>query len=134
MPTPEGIVLSKCKDILKQLELQGKVVHYERMNVGMTRNMQGYLQQQGRVGTSDLFVFVKCDEICWILLLEVKRPDGGKQSDVQIEFENKFIGLHNVIYALVTDHKQIKELVDNVRRKSKNYGKIEDWELPDLII
>ncbi len=129
MSTPESIVLSKCKDLLKKLEFIGWIKHFERMNVGMVRNMQGYMMKQGTVGMSDLIVFVPCDEICHTLFLEVK-SEVGKQSQAQIDFENKWIGLHNVVYALITDPKQIKIMVDNIRRKSKNYGKIEEWELP----
>lgn len=131
--TPEGKVLADCIKLLKILELQKKICHWERINVGMTLNMQGYLQKQGRTGTSDLIVYVPVDETLHILLLEVKRAEGGIQSESQKEFENKFLGLHNVIYSLITDSKKIKELVENVRRKSTIYGKLEEWELPENI-
>lgn len=129
MSTPEGIVLSKCKDMLKRLESIGWVKHWERMNVGMSMNMQGYRQMSGRVGSADLWAFVSCDNQCHVLFLEVK-SEVGKQSEVQKEFDNKWIGLHNVVYAIITDAKQIKVMVENIRRKSLTYGKIEEWELP----
>lgn len=131
--TPEGQVLSKCKDMLKKLEMMGWVKHWDRISVGLHMNMQGYFQKHGKAGSPDLMAFVQCDEICHVLFLEVK-SDVGKQSDIQKEFENKWIGLHNVIYTIITDHKQIKELVHNIRIKSKTYGKLAEWELPDLIV
>lgn len=132
--TPEGQVLSQCKDMLKRLEIMGWVKHWERMSVGMSMNMQGYRQMTGRVGSADLWAFVPVDEILHIMFFEVKREDGGIQSPAQIEFEHKFIGFHNVIYQIITDPKQIKVTVDNARKKSKNYGKIEEWELPKELI
>lgn len=108
----------------------GWIKYWIRLNVGMSMNMQGYRQMFGRPGESDLLAFVQCDETCWVLLLEVKREDGGIQSPAQQQFEHRFLGLHNVIYALITDHKQIKDIVHNIRIKSKSYGKLEDWELP----
>ncbi len=120
--------------MLKKLEMMGWVRYWNRMEVGIHYNMQGYIQKHGKKGDPDLFAFVPCDNNCHVLFLEVKRPDGGKQSDTQKEFENKWHGLHNIGYHIITDHKQIKELVENIRRKSPNYGKIEEWELPrDLI-
>lgn len=133
MSTPEGIVLSKCKDMLKKLEFMGWICHYERMNVGMSMNMQGYRQMTGRVGSADLWVFVPVDETIWVMFFEVKREEGGIQSQVQKDFENKFLRFHNVVYQIITDAKQIKLAVENVRRKSNNYGKIEEWELPKNI-
>ncbi len=120
--------------MLKRLSFGAWILHFERMQVGMSRNMQGYLMRQGTVGNADLWVFVKCDETCHILFLEVKREDGkGIQSEEQKQFENKWIGLHNVSYHIITDAKQIKPLIENILRKSPNYGKLESWELPDDI-
>jgi hypothetical protein len=127
--TAEGIVLEKCIRTLKQLELQGKVRHFERMNVGMVRNMQGYLMKQGSKGMSDLIAFVPVDDIMWTMFFEVKRESGGIQSGSQKIFELKFKGFSNVIYEIITYAKQIKQTVENARRKSPNYGKLEDWEL-----
>lgn len=129
--TPEGAILNKCKEMLKRLEFMGWVTHWDRLNVGLHMNMQGYLNKHGRVGSPDLLVFVPVDEIMYTMFFEVKREDGtGKQSLEQQEFENKFLGFHNVKYEIITDHKQIKLTIENARRKSINYGKIEDWELP----
>lgn len=133
MTTPEGLVLSKCKDMLKRLEIMGWVRHWDRTSVGLHMNMQGYMQRHGRNGTPDLQAFVPVDETMWVMFFEVKRPDGGMQSDAQKEFENKFVGFHNIIYQIITDAKQIKDSVHNARIKSKNYGKIEDWVLPESI-
>ncbi len=131
MSTPEGLVLQKCKDMLKKLEIMGWIKYWNRMEVGIHYNMQGYLQKHGRKGDPDLFTFVSCDNICHVLFLEVKREDGkGIQSSSQQEFENRWIGLHNIGYHIITDAKQIKVLVENIRKKSLTYGKIEEWELP----
>jgi hypothetical protein len=104
------------------------------MEVGIHYNMQGYLQKHGRKGDPDLFAFVPVDDVMHVMFFEVKRDDGkGIQSTSQKEFENKFLGLSNVVYEIVTDAKQIKVTVENARRKSPNYGKIEDWELPENV-
>lgn len=132
--TPEGIVLTKCKDMLKRLEIMGWVRYWNRMEVGIHYNMSGYIQKHGRKGDPDLFAFVPCDNDCHVLFLEIKREDGtGIQSDSQKEFENRWIGLNNVSYSIITDAKQIKLLTENIRRKSPNYGKLEEWELPKEI-
>lgn len=133
MSTPEGIVLSKCIALLKVLEMQEKIIHWERMNIGMHMNMQGYLQKQGRSGTSDLMVYISVDELIHILLLEVKRPEGGIQSLVQKKFENKFKIFSNVMYSIITDPKQIISMVKHIRSKSNKYGIIEEWDLPTEI-
>lgn len=130
MPTPESLVLSKCKDLLKKLEIMGWIIHWERLNVGLHMNMQGYMQRHGREGSPDLIAFVPVDQTMWIMLFEVKRPDGGVQSKVQKEFEIKFTGFINTVYQIITDPKQIKITVENARKQSLTYGKIEEWELP----
>lgn len=131
--TPEGAVLTKCKDMLKRLEMMGWVRYWNRMEVGIHYNMQGFLQKHGRKGDPDLITFVPVDNIMWTMFFEVKRPDGGIQSQSQQDFENKFLGFHNVIYEIITDAKQIKLTIENARRKSKTYGKIEEWELPENV-
>lgn len=101
------------------------------MEVGIHYNMQGYIQKHGRKGDPDLFAFVPVDNTLWTMFFEVKREDGtGIQSPSQQDFEKKFVGFHNCQYLIVTDAKQIKLTVENARRKSPNYGKIEEWELP----
>lgn len=132
--TPEGLVLAKCKDMLKRLEIMGWVRYWNRMEVGIHYNMQGYIQKHGRKGDPDIICFVPVDETLHIMFFEVKREDGtGIQSQFQQDFENKFVGFHNVIYQIITDAKQIKITVENARRKAKNYGRIEEWELPKEI-
>lgn len=131
--TPEGIVLADCKKILKKLEFMGWVSHWERINVGLFYTLWGGKIKIGREDDADLWVFVPVDNIMWIMFFECKDPIKGEQSDGQIEFENKFVGFHNVIYQIITDAKQIKITVDNARKKSKTYGKLESWELPDHI-
>lgn len=126
MSTPESIVLNKCKDMLKKLECMGWVRHWDRLSVGLHMNMQGYMQQHGKKGSSDLISFVPLDETMYVIFFEVKRKEGGVQSISQKEFENKFIGFDNVIYQIITDAKQIKFTVENIRKKSTNYGKLDD--------
>ena len=132
--TPEGIVLDKCKIMLKRLELMGWIRYWNRMEVGIHYNMQGYIQKHGRKGDPDLFAFVPVDNTLWTMFFEVKREDGtGIQSTSQKDFESKFVGFHNCQYLIVTNVKQIKLAVENARRTSPNYGKIESWELPEII-
>lgn len=120
--------------MLKKLEIMGWICYWNRMEVGIHYNMQGFIQKHGRKGDPDLFCFVPVDNIVHVLFLEVKRDDGkGIQSLSQQEFENKWIGLHNVQYSIITEAKQIKLIIDNARRKSLTYGKIEDWELPENV-
>lgn len=127
--TPEGLILDACKRMLKSLELQGKVTHWERINVGAYRNMQGHVMRQGNVGTSDVIAFVPVDKTMWVMFFEVKRPDGGRQSPEQLEFESKFKGYDNVIYSVITDAKQIKQLVMQARSNIKDLSKIPYIEL-----
>lgn len=135
MTTPESLVLSKCKDILKILETMGWVRYWNRMEVGIHYNMQGYINKHGRKGDPDLFAFVPVDQTMWTMFFEVKREDGkGIQSDSQKEFESKFLGFNNVIYSIITDSKQIKKIVEDARKTSPSYGKLSELELPfDLI-
>ena len=134
METPESIVLSKCKDMLKRLEYAGHVRHWDRLNVGLHMNMQGYLQRHGKDGSPDLIAFVPVDRTMWIMFFEVKRADGkGIQSESQKQFEDKFVCFDNCRYLIVTDAKQIKQAVENARKTSPNYGKIPDGVLPEFI-
>lgn len=132
MATPEGIVLEKCIKLLKVLELQGYIKHFERMNVGLHINMSGYYQRHGTPGMSDLIAFVPVDLVMWVMFFEVKRAEGGIQSTSQKEFENKFLGFTNIVYAIITDSKQIKEHVFKALMTSPKWG-ILDQELPDMV-
>lgn len=127
MPTPEGLILAKCKDMLKKLETLGWVRHYVRLNVGLHRNMQGYLQQQGTPGESDLVAFVPVLETMHVFFFEVKSAV-GKQSATQKQFEDKLKGFSNVHYHLITDDKQIKYLIQHIKgiapRSSKYNEKV----------
>ncbi len=124
--TPEGKVLQDCIKLLKKLEIMGWVVHFERMNVGLSINMAGYLQRQGKSGTSDLIAFVPVDKIMWTMFFEVKREDGkGIQSTSQKEFESKFQGFSNVTYQIITDAKQIEYLIHKVKGIPFNSSKYE---------
>lgn len=135
MTTPEGLVLSKCKDMLKGLETMGWIRYWNRLEVGIHYNMQGYINKHGRKGDPDLFAFVPVDQTMWTMFFEVKREDGkGVQSPHQKDFENKFLGFNNVRYSIITDAKKIKKIVEEVRKTSPNYGKLSELELPfDLI-
>ena len=132
--TPESIVLDKCKIMLKKLEILGWVIYWNRMEVGIHYNMQGYIQKHGRKGDPDLFAFVPVDNTIWTMFFEVKREDGkGIQSESQKKFEKLWTGFSNVKYIIVTDAIQIKQTVENARKTSLNYGKIPHGILPDKI-
>lgn len=131
MPTPEGLVLSKCKEMLKKLEIQGKISHWTRINVGTFYTQWGSYIKIGREFEPDLWVFVPVDDIIWIMFLDTKKSSGGDNN--QDVFFNKFNSFHNVICSYITDSKQMKILIENIRRKSKTYGKLESWELPEEI-
>lgn len=131
MPTPESIVLSKCKDMLKRLEICGWIRHWDRISVGLHMNMQGYMQQHGKKGSPDLLAFIPVDNLMWIMFFEVKRSEGGIQSVAQKEFENKFIGFSNAIYAIITDAKQIKDIIKEARLNSVTINDLGD--LPEDI-
>lgn len=132
--TPEGLVLNKCKDMLKRLEFMGWINYWNRMEVGIHYNMQGYIQRHGKVGDPDLIAFVPVDKTLWTMFFEVKRADGkGIQSAQQKAFEDKFRGLDNVRYEIITDAKQIKYTVESARKTGVDYGKIPDGILPDRI-
>lgn len=131
--TFEKKVLKDCIKLLKKLEIMKWITHFERMNIGLSINMAGYFQRQGKAGTSDLIAFVPVDKTMWVMFFEVKRPSGGFQSKEQKEFEMKFLGFINVIYQLITDASQIKKTIEQARMTSLNYGKIGEWELPESI-
>jgi hypothetical protein len=134
--TPEGLVLENCKRMLKTLELQGKVVYWNRLNVGLSINMSGYFQRQGRSGDPDIMAYVPVDRTMWVMFFEVKRPDGGIQSASQKEFEGKFKGFSNVIYAIITDEKQIKYLIHKVKGIPFNSAKYESMvkaSMPEIL-
>lgn len=131
--TPEGIVLATCIKTLKQLEIQGKITHWDRMQVGLSLNVSGYYQKQGRNGSADLWCFVPVDDVMWVLFFEVKRPNGGVQSKVQKEFESKWFKYENVMYSIITNCNEIIYLIECIRKQSKNYGKINRDDLPEEV-
>lgn len=117
--TPEGKVLDACKRMLKGLEIMGHVAYWNRMEVGIHYNMQGYLQRHGKVGDPDLIAFVPVDKTMWVMFFEVKREDGkGVHSDNQKKFGLLWTEYTNVIYSIVTDAKQIKNHVKYARSHS----------------
>ncbi len=117
--------------MLKGLEICGWVRHWDRTSVGLHMNMQGYMQKHGRNGNPDIQAFVPVDKVMWVMFFEVKRPVGGIQSPDQKTFEAKFQGFDNVIYAIITDSKQIKQLIIEARKTSPDYEKV-DWEAMGL--
>lgn len=129
--TPEGIVLEKCKDMLRKLENSGKILHWTRITVGDFYTFWGGYIKVGKKFEPDLWVFVPVDNLIWVMFFDTKRKEGG--DDKQIVFFDKFKGFTNIVCAFITDPKQIKQAVENARKTSPNYGKIPDGVLPEFV-
>lgn len=120
----ESPVLSKSKEILKDLEGKGWITHWTRINIGLFYTQWGGMIKIGKKFEPDLWVFVSVNNLMWIMFFDTKKPKGGDRN--QDIFFNKFNGVTNVVCAYITDAKQIKYLIQKVKGIPFNSSKYEN--------
>lgn len=113
----ESEVSKKVQSRLIQWEKWGYVIFHDRYNAGKIPIGYRWVQLC-TAGHPDRMAFLRVKDVCWIYLIEVK-DDEGKQSPKQIEFENKFDGLSNVIYEIVRDPKQIDRTMELITNRTE---------------
>lgn len=111
---PEQKVQSACEKRLDIWELKKVVIHYDDLSNAGRKFVRGYWIMNTKEGRPDLVAYLKHKNQCWIYLIEVKRPDGGVWSEVQKVYANKFSGLDNVVYEVVTHPRQIDATIERI--------------------
>ena len=95
-------VLKPCLKLCQGLKYSGAILQYRRLDVFDKTHIEG---------SPDIEIFLPKDGLVWILMCECKKPIGGVFSKAQIEYKEKYSKFKNVVYAGVTDVKQLNELV-----------------------
>ena len=75
-------VLEPCMKLCKQLQIQGYVLRWKRLDA---------LDYYHESGEPDLEIWFSKDKNIWILMAECKRPLGGVLLPSQIKYRNKFL-------------------------------------------
>lgn len=103
--TEKNEVLLPCLLSCKFLVKDGAILEAKRLDA---------LDYDHKKGAPDIEIrFVK-DGILWLILCECKRPDGGGiQLQSQINYENKYMGIKNVIYVIVWSAKEMEKVVEH---------------------
>ena len=110
----ERDILKSCKHRLDYWQSIGIVVHYDRFNSGKIQ-YNGKWIQMCKSGTPDLIAYIKTNkETCLIYFIECKRDDKQKLRTVQQNFKDKFIGLNNVMYEMVSHPRQIDITLESI--------------------
>ena len=113
----ESEISKKVQGRLDQWEKWGVVLFHDRYNAGMVQMGYRWIKLC-KSGHPDRIAYLNIRNTCWLYLIEVKDED-GKQSPKQVEFEEIFQGLDNVIYELVRDHKQIDITLDRISHRTE---------------
>lgn len=95
-------VLNPCLKLCKALLLQGAILQYRRLDVFDKTHIEG---------SPDIEIFLPKNGIVWILMAECKKPMGGIFSKKQKEYRDKYKIFNNVIYAGITECKQLKDII-----------------------
>lgn len=105
-----------CKYIKNALPVFcNKVIYTDRLNSGSIHSGRTHINMCKK-GTPDLYAILDHDG-GHVLFIECKKPDGGKQSEEQIEFEgmlNPFTHIHYILARSLMDVTQYirKNIVD----------------------
>ena len=111
----ESEISKKVQGRLDQWEKWGIVLFHDRYNAGHI-NLGYRWVKLCKTGHPDRIAYLNIDNTCWIYLIEVKDED-GKQSPKQVEFEEIFQGMKNVVYELVRSPKQIDITLERISRR-----------------
>lgn len=101
-------VVEPCLKLCKQL-LGTHILQYRRLDA---------LDAWHINGSPDIEIWVPKDNFVWILMPECKKPVGGIISKSQIEYRDRYKKFNNVIYMIITNVSELKNLIFN----TSSYG------------
>lgn len=107
----EKVVLKDVLGALNLWERRGIVVHYDRINSGSVHIGKTHMRL-AKAGTPDVFAFCDFGGPIVVLFIEVKRERGGKWSDKQKLFADKFKDFPNVFYIVCRSAQEIHDLME----------------------
>ena len=102
---------------LDQWERWGIVLFHDRYNAGKVNIGQRWVQLC-KSGHPDRIAYVNVNGLCWVYLIECK-AEGKEQSPKQMEFEEIFEGMSNVIYEVVYEARQIDSTLDRISNRTE---------------
>lgn len=119
--SPENEVKLKCLSRLEQWLQWGVVVDYDDVsNLGRHMSLRtGHFFMNTKVGKRDVIVHFKVKRALWVYLIECKAPDGGVWSKDQQAYAQKYEGLDNVLYEVVSNASQIDITLDKITERTK---------------
>ena len=65
-------------------------------------------------GSPDIEIFMEKDGYLFVLMVECKKPDGGKQRKTQVEYQNRYSHLKNVVYVIVRSKEELAKEIDKI--------------------
>ena len=110
----EKDVLSGVRERLKIYEFHKVVLWHERMNSGKVKTEFGTWVQMAVKGTPDVVAVVRNKQGGISLLFFELKSDTGTLRPEQKEFRDRFIGCKDVMYAVITDPKQIDTIISDI--------------------
>lgn len=117
--SPEEEVKKECLNRLDQWQRWGIVVDYDDVSrLGVTSHRGRWIMRT-KAGKRDVVAHFKVANVLWVYLIECKEPSGGVWSDDQQEYAQKFEGLENCIYEVVTNAKQIDATLDRITNRTE---------------
>lgn len=96
-------VLNPCIKLCKGL-LGTHIIKYRRLDA---------LDMYHESGDPDIEIWIPQTDRIFILMAECKKPIGGKLSDNQVIYKNKYKSFYNVRYVEITSDKQLKKEIMN---------------------
>lgn len=112
---PEDKVKAQCLERIKHWQELGYVLDYDDVS-NLGRKFSPYTGEwvmNSQEGKRDLIVFLKYNELVWVILFEVK-SETGTQSLEQKMYHAKFIGLKNVVYKVINTHKEVDRVFEKI--------------------
>ncbi len=123
----EKDLLKAAKSYLDYWVSTDVVIHYDDLSNAGRKFIHGRWIMNTKAGRSDLVAYVRVNEVCHVLLLELK-TDRGIVSENQIEYMFKFSKMNNVHYVIITEPKQIDQMIEKITNYSANKLKGIDYE------
>lgn len=101
-------VLIPCIKLCKALQKRGIIIQYKRLSE---------MDIDHKIGSPDIEIHIERDLTLWVLMAECKKPIGGVQSKKQINYQNRYIHLKNVVYKLILSKEQLYKEIDKISGK-----------------
>ena len=101
-------VLNPCIKLCKKFEMSGLILEWRRLDVFDKTHVDG---------SPDLELKIPHEDVVFLFMAECKKADGGVQSKVQIEYEEKYKPYRNVCYQLIRSPEELEYFVKKLSNR-----------------